>query len=178
MPNGSVKTGQRSITLGFIAVHVGSDSGLRGGYLLTSEFGRPIEFHYTSELRIPRQQQILYGTEFEPYVYSELLAKPLTDRQKTVPQIIVVNRHALLDLRRLIPAPVACLVAQERGKDEDGEQDSCGLQVQTHSEFAQDQIFFEKIRALVPASFDWLEPFERLEQALSEVRDPQVGLVA
>lgn len=172
--------GAKPLVLGFMAVREYSSGGLRAGYLLTTGFGRPIEFHYTSEVRFQRQQRLLFGTTFEAYALAELLGKPLTDRQSTAPRIIVVNRRGLLELRRHIPAPVVFLEPRS------AEAEARVGQMTTETalppavsavclpEFAQDIQAFEKIRALAAANFDWHEPFERLDQALVEITEPSV----
>lgn len=157
----------KPLVLGFMTVRKTVGDGYRGGYLLTNEYGRPIEFHYTSEVRFDRQQQLLHGTGFESYLYVDLVGKPMTDRQSTAPRIILVDHSKLLDLRTRIPAPVVCL--QMNAADP---ATVTAPIVTTHADFGSDLAAFEKIKEKALANFDWLEPFERLEMALSEIRDP------
>ncbi|QDU59308.1 hypothetical protein Pan216_01360 [Planctomycetes bacterium Pan216] len=159
----------KSIVIGFLTVRPVDETALRGGYLLTTEFGRPLEFHYTSELRVSHQQRLLYGPSFDSYIQAEVIAKPMTNRQSTAPRIIVVNRMPLLDLRRHIPAPVSCLL-ETQAKPE--EPDSRPFRIEVHDEYPYDRAAFDKIQKLAAEGFDWLEPFERIEQALAEIREP------
>jgi hypothetical protein len=173
--------GAKPLVLGFMAIRENNSGGLRCGYLLTTGFGRPIEFHYTSEVRFQRQQRVLFGASFEAYAFAELLAKPLTDRQSTAPRIILVNRRGLLELRRQIPAPVVFLapLAEIEVPSEQNtfvtESSSAPFGTACLPEFAQDTQAFEKIRSLAAANFDWHEPFERLDQALAEITEPSVS---
>ena len=169
----------RSLALGFLHIRRSSPEVFRGGYLITSEYGRPIEFHYSSEVTVPRSHQVLYGKQFEPQLSADVLAKPMTDRQGTAPRLILVDTPALLDLRRLIPAPV--VLVQPR-PDLVGEKLEEGvdplLPPQAHPDFTKDLAAFEKIRSLVPPGFDWMEPFARIEEALAEIREPSLSFHA
>lgn len=162
------KAGARSLVLGFLHVASSIPSRYRGGYLLLTDYGRPIEFHYTSELSISPLQQALFGAQFERIVYADLLAKPMTDRQSTAPQILVVNSPVLLELRRQIPAPV---VAISVAKDH-------ALTATTHRDYVGDLAVFEKVRTMTPSGFDWMEPFDRIAAALAEVTDPATSMAA
>lgn len=174
-------SGNKSIVLGFMTV--ARKPALRGGYLLTSDYGRPLEFHYTSEVRVTGPQRLLHGPDLEEYLYSETIAKPMTDRQTKPPKIILVNEVKMLGLRRLIPAPVVHLFLSEREEslesaDENPQEQPPQVQAVCHADYPQDLAAFDKIRELVPACFDWLEPFERIDRALAEIKDPDTRLVA
>lgn len=161
------KPAPKSVVLGFMTVRETERGGLRGGYLLTSDYGRPIEFHYTSELRLNPQQQVLYGKAADSCLFAESLGKPMTERQGTAPLIIATDCLRLLELRCHIPAPVVFLNAQP-----------VGVSDVYHGDFPQDKQAFAKIKTIVPEKFDWMEPFDRVSVALAEIRDPDVRLVA
>ena len=148
----------RGIVLGFLTVRETPDGGARGGYLLTTEYGRPIEFHYTSELRIAGPQRVLYGETALEYLHLDALAIPLTERQTAAPHAVLVDRPGLLELRRRIPAP-ALLVD--------------GAEIRAHAAFPRDLEALARLREHVPVGFDWREPFARLTQALAEIREPR-----
>lgn len=153
----------RRIVLGFLSVRETPSGGLRGGYLLTTEFGRPIEFHYTTEFVPRRPHRVLYGDHFEPALYSEVLCKPMTDRQTTAPCLIAADRPAILHLRPLIPAPLVLILPNSV------ESASSRPRVETHASFPGDLASFEKTRELAAVNFDWLEPFARIALALVEI---------
>jgi hypothetical protein len=152
-----------AMVLGFLTVRPTADQTLRAGYLLTTPYGRPIEFHYTADFRLRGPQRLLFGAKIDEYVEVDLLAVPLVERQSVAPRIVVVDRPALLELRTRIPAP---LVLLEAASDAD-----LRWNVTTHSSAPQDREEFEAIRELAPPNFDWLEPFERLTAALAETRE-------
>ena len=169
------ESGSKPVFLGFLTVR-DTPHGLRGGYLLTSEYGRPIEFHYTSELRIGREQRLLYGKELEPYVHSEVIGKPLTDRQSSAPRVVLVDLSSLLDLRRSIPAPVVKVSSEKAmSRDQDRTEQPVAVAIECHPEFPDDRDAFERIQALAASNFDWLEPFDRLEKALAEIHQPKAA---
>ncbi|MBY0587934.1 hypothetical protein K2X85_12210 [bacterium] len=159
----------RSLVLGFVGVRRESSTTFRAGYLLVTDYGRPIEFHYTAPVTVPQSHQLLYGPDFEPIFFSESLAKPMTDRQSAAPHLIVVASPALLRLRQMIPAPVVYVFRVSP----DGPW-AC----QSHPEFAKDQGIFEKAASMVPPGFDWREIFERIDAALAETKETSPLLVA
>lgn len=165
---------QRSLVLGFLHVRQSRPETFRGGYLLVTDYGRPIEFHYTSEIHVPKLHQHLYGPQFEPTLFVETFAKPLTDRQSTAPRMIAVDQRALLGLRSRIPAPVVMITGSAPQAEGDS---SRPVQVDCMADFEKDLAAFEKIRSLVPPAFDWIEPFERIDAALAEIQTPSLGLV-
>jgi hypothetical protein len=161
------RSGSKPLILGFLGVRDDAADGLAGGYLLTTEFGRPLEFHYTAPLKLSGPQRILYGAGYRSYVYGEAIGKALTDRQSTAPRILLAADAGFLALRPHIPAPIVRL-----------SRESSGMSTDCHSDFEQDGAAFEKIRRLTPENFDWLEPFDRIREALSELRDRTMGPLA
>jgi hypothetical protein len=155
------------IVFAFLTVRPTPDGGFRGGYLLTTQHGRPIEFHYTSDMRLRGPQRLLFGERIDEFVEVDLIAVPLVERQSVTPTVVVVDRTTLLELRTRIPAPVACL----------GPSDSQGSKwsLRVHSTQPDDEPEFLNIVALAPPNFDWLEPFDRLAAALAEIRETRIA---
>ena len=85
------KAGPRGVLLGFLAIRKTPSEGVRGGYLITTEYGRPVEFHYTTELKLAGPQRLLFGGAAPEYLHVELIAVPLTDKQTVAPQILFVD---------------------------------------------------------------------------------------
>jgi hypothetical protein len=154
---------QPRVVFGFLTVRATPTDGIRGGYLLTTQYGRPLEFHYTAEVRLRGPQRLLFGARVDEFVEVDLLAVPLTERQSSAPCIVVVDRPALLELRSRVPAPVVCL-----GPSDDS---SALWSVQVHEAQSTDHAEFLNAVEIAPPRFDWLEPFERLGAALAELRD-------
>jgi hypothetical protein len=158
---------ESSLALGFMAVRAASCDRLRGGYLLTTPFGRPIEFHYTTELVIRRPHRVLYGEALEPYVFSHIIALPLFARAAVSPHLVIVTSRSFLDLRPFVPVPVVQI-----GPANEIRATFSAPQITAHWKYASDVAAYESANACVAAGFDWLEPFQRIEQALAEVSDP------
>ncbi|HVJ83644.1 MAG TPA: hypothetical protein VNC50_21435 [Planctomycetia bacterium] len=163
------KAGPRGVLLGFLAIRKTPSEGVRGGYLITTEYGRPVEFHYTTELKLAGPQRLLFGGAAPEYLHVELVAVPLTDKQSVAPQILFVDSPALLELRTRIPAPVVC-VSPPSIVGGDGRH-LAPVAVRCHPEHPGDAAIFERLRELAPSQFDWLEPFDRLTGALAEIRE-------
>lgn len=162
---------QKVTHLGFLTIAESDGGEIRGGYLLTTEYGRPVEFHYSHPLRFTKQERVLYGSQFGPLVHAELVAKPLTDRQTVAPRAIISDRSTLLFLRRHVPAPVVWLQREQKNASEH-------FHAETHSEFPNDLLAFEKLRDLVPKNFDWLEPFDRIVAALQTIPETSLRIAA
>jgi hypothetical protein len=155
------------VVFGFLTVRPTANDGFRGGYLLTTEYGRPVEFHYTSEVRLRGPQRILFGARIDEFLEVDLLALPLTERQTMAPSVVVVDRLALLELRTRIPAPVVCLGPSD--------EPNTPWTVHTHSTQPNDRTEFDNAVEIAPPNFDWLEPFERLSAALTEIRETNIA---
>ena len=154
------------VVFAFLTIRSTPDGGLRGGYLLTTQHGRPIEFHYTSEMRLRGPQRLLFGERIDEFVEVDLMAMPLIERQTSTPTIVVVDRVQLLELRTRIPAPVVCLQPSDF---EDAKWNAL-----VHSTQPDDDAEFRSVVALAPPNFDWLEPFDRLAAALGEIKETRL----
>ena len=165
----------KSLVLGFLTVRQEGHDSLRGGYLLATQYGRPVEFHYTDALAIPSAHRALYGASFEPYVYGEIFGKALTDRQSMAPRIVLVDSPGLLALRRHVPAPVVWI---ESAKGPTQSDQAPKLKTGCLNGFEQDLAAFERIESIALQGFDWLEPFSRLDDALRELGANQTSAAA
>ena len=97
---------RKNLVLGFISIHASEKGLYRGGYLLVNHHARPLQFLHSSAVQISKAQRVLFGKSFEEYLFAEVFAKPLTDRQTVAPSVIAVDCESLLSLRQMIPAPV------------------------------------------------------------------------
>ena len=158
--------------LGFLTVRKTAADGHRGGYLLAGATGRPLEFHYTSEVRLDPQQRTLHGDRWRQTLFVESLAVPMTRHQTRRPVAVVVDSHPLLELRRHVPVPVL-RVASAAEMEDDGR-----CRFEAHDAFAADLEILGRFAEEVSERFDWCEPFERLAEALAEIREPTVSLAA
>src|SRR5205807_8938326 len=98
-------TAHATLNLGFLTI-VQESNGYLGGYLVTNQWGRPLEFRLSSAVQPNRVQQILYGGTLQPYICADLIGKTLVDKTGTAVQCILTDCEAALDLRLDIDVPV------------------------------------------------------------------------
>jgi hypothetical protein len=96
------------LTLGFLTV-LHESNGYLGGYLVTNQWGRPLEFRLSTAVQPNRIQQILYGGTLRPYICADLIGKTLFEKTGTAAQVLVTDTEAALDLRQRLEIPVAWL---------------------------------------------------------------------
>jgi hypothetical protein len=148
--------------LGFLTV-VQEPAGYLGGYLVTNQWGRPLEFRLSTAVLPNRVQQILYGDTLQPYICAELIGKTLIDKTITQAQVIVTDRETVLPLRQLLPIPVGWIHGSEAAPEHSNP-------FQTHSQFPQDQQTFADLESRLGDGFDLAEPFARIREAIGEAR--------
>lgn len=161
------KDGQQdTFRLGFLTeIRIG-ERGYVGGLLVTNHLGRPLEFQCTAPVKPNRTQEILYGPTLETFLLAELIGRTLVEKIGVKPHLVLVERTELLELRRHINVPVACLM-DEAPLDKTG----MGLGRQTviwHAEFDQDESSIKQGTSRITTDADLSEPFQRVREALSE----------
>jgi hypothetical protein len=147
--------------LGFLTI-VHEPAGYLGGYLVTNQWGRPLEFRLSTAVLPNRVQQILYGDTLQPYICAELIGRTLIDKTITQAHIILTDRETILPLRQLRDTPVGCIdesMAPERGP-----------LLQIHPQFPQDQTKLKDLEERLGDGFDLTEPFARIREAIAEAR--------
>jgi hypothetical protein len=151
--------------------------GFVGGYLVTNQWGRPLEFRLTSAVQPNRVQQILYGGTLTSYVCADLIGKALLDKVAVPVQLVVTDREPVLDLRLKVEIPV---VWQAPPEDPRGQAlAATGAAVAPpeagrgpllcHPRFLTD---VTGARALLEQAdaLDLAEPFARIREAVAEAR--------
>lgn len=156
--------------LGFLRVAL-TDQGYVGGILVTNHMGRPLEFQCTTPVRPNRTQEILYGPTLEPFICAELIGKTLYERLGVKPQLIVVQQANLLELRRQIDVPTACLL--ESPAQMENLPDTSLIQLgrqkfQLHLEYPEDLSTLAPLQSKLSTDVDMKEPLERVGDALKE----------
>lgn len=159
-------TATPACNLGFLTV-LNEPSGYLGGYLVTNQWGRPLEFRLSTTVQPNRVQQILYGDTLVPYVCADLIGKTLVDKTGTVAHFIFTDDPAVLDLRLKLDIPVAWLATG-------GEPPVKALKVQDnvfcHSAQAADVAAIQAMLQRLGRTIDLREPFERIREAIGEAR--------
>ncbi|HEV3204339.1 MAG TPA: hypothetical protein VGY77_08150 [Gemmataceae bacterium] len=166
--------------LGFLTV-LHEASGFLGGYLVTNNWGRPLEFRLSTAVQPNRVQQILYGGTLKAYIYGDLIGKTLVDKTGTPAQFILTDCEPVLEMRLSLEVPVAWVAskheflesqlpvpklaaaAPERGP------------VYCHSRFPNDAAFIHESLSRLDRMIDLTEPFTRIRDAISEAR--KMGII-
>jgi hypothetical protein len=150
------------LNVGFLTV-VHEPSGYLGGYLVTNQWGRPLEFRLSTAVQPNRVQQILYAGTLEPYVCADLIGKTLVDKTGVPVQLLVTDTEAVLDIRVRLELPVLWLAP---GQD---------AAVRCHARFPQDAQPIQEMMVRLAGFLDPAEPFTRIREAIGEARKMGVG---
>jgi hypothetical protein len=143
------------LSLGFLTV-LHEATGYVGGYLVTNQWGRPLEFRLSTPVQPNRVQQILYGDSLEPYICGELIGMTLVEKTSQAVQVVITDTKPGLELRTRIDLPVALLTNK--------------APLRSHPRFAEDTAVIDQIMERVRGNLDLAEPFGRIREAIAEAR--------
>jgi hypothetical protein len=164
------------VALGFLTVVEHEPTGLVGGYLVLNTSGRPLEFHCTAPVKPSRAQQILFGPTLAPYLYGEQIAQALIGKSGIDPLVVWTDQAPVLAVREFVSPPVALLIAGDRTIED------AKLHFDTLAEFAVGRHRVAIVdghaedrnrimeRMSVLSTFDLLEPFGRIREAVEEAQ--------
>ena len=167
-----------TLNLGFLTV-LHETNGYLGGYLVTNNWGRPLEFRLSSAVQPNRIQQILYARTLESYICGDLIGKALVEKVSTTAQCIFTDCETVLNLRLCVEVPVVCLhVDGPRCQIADAGPTANGELEQGHKEwpavchprFPGDAETVRELFDRLDGSFDLAEPFSRIREAMCEAR--------
>ncbi len=183
---------QQRPALGFLTALDHPQHGLFGGYLVLTTAGRPIEFHCTAPIKPNRAQQILYGPTLESFLYGEQIGQTLLAKAKTEPFFVCTDRQPVLAVRQHVSLPVALVLpcddsaagptgefrrldsAHPGGLSPNGPSlvtFQLGRNCLAVPEQSDDdrRLITERFSELAE-SFDLLEPFTRIREAIEEAQ--------
>lgn len=112
--------------LGFLTAIDLPDRGFVGGLLVTNHFGRPLEFQCTLPVRPNATQVMLYGPTLGPFLLGELIGATLLEKSGIKPQLVLVDREAILSVREHCETPVVYVPQGKRKKKAATEETSQG----------------------------------------------------
>jgi hypothetical protein len=166
-----------TLNLGFLMI-VHEPNGYAGGYLVTNQWGRPLEFRLSTAVQPNRVQQVLYGGTLEPYVCADLIGKTLVEKTSAPAGLVLTDCAAALDLRHRLEAPVAWLappddpaVARYTGAGLCARPAANGRgAVLCHHRFPADVALVRELLQSVDGMVDPAEPFARIREAMGEAR--------
>jgi hypothetical protein len=163
----------KPLHLGFLTV-LHESSGYLGGYLVTNTWGRPVEFRLTTTVQPNRVQQVLYGPTLLSFVQGELIGKILVEKSATPVDLIVTERLPVLELRRHVSVPVVWATREQPPIHESyclvAAAESLRPALYVSSRQRDDLERVREVLAQVDETFDLLEPFGRIREAIAEAR--------
>jgi hypothetical protein len=172
----AVPTIPTALSVGFLTV-LQEGSGYLGGYLVTNQWGRPLEFRLSSAVQPNRVHQILYGGTLQAYVCADLIGKTLVDKTSVAVQLVVTDSEPVLDLRLKLAVPVVWLAATDNpvaaalaagGAGVPGGEGQRTLVC--HPRFTGDVAAVREILDKVEGTLDLADPFVRIREAVGEAR--------
>jgi hypothetical protein len=170
-------TPSATLNLGFLTI-LHEANGYMGGYLVTNQWGRPLEFRLSTAVQPNRIHQILYADTLQPYLCADLIGKTLVEKTSLPAQFLVTDHPSALDLRLRLELPVAWLAASDDplAKELAGG-DACVRPpsgklgaVVCHARFATDVPVVRDLLERLDGQLDLAEPFLRIREAMSEAR--------
>jgi hypothetical protein len=166
-----------AVNLGFLTV-LHEQNGYLGGYLVTNQWGRPLEFRLSTAVQPNRVQQILYGGTLQPYICADLIGKTLVDKTGIAVQLVVTDTEPVLDLRLRLEVPVIWLAPSDNrvamtlagaGAEVWPARAGRGL-ILCHPRFTSEVPAIREMLERLTGTLELDEPFGRIREAISEAR--------
>ncbi|MFL5245489.1 MAG: hypothetical protein ACJ8FY_25625 [Gemmataceae bacterium] len=162
-----------ALNLGFLTVLQEGNSYV-GGFLVTNQWGRPLEFRLTTSVQPNRVQQILYGDTLSPYICADLVGRTLVEKTSTAANFIITDCQAALDLRFHCEVPVVWL-GQRDNTDSLPLPGRCPVEgsrwpLHRHPRFPGDSLCLAPLLDRLDGVLDLAEPFFRVREAIGEAR--------
>lgn len=164
-----------SLHFGFLTV-LQEPSGHLGGYLVTNQWGRPLEFRLSTAVQPNRIQQVLYGPTLTAYICGDLIGKTLFDKTGTPVQMVFTDTAAALDLRLRVEVPVAWFgqpddaAAKALAGNSIDLANEKGVCLYRHPQFPADADLVRAALERLDGTLDLAEPFDRIREAVGEAR--------
>jgi len=165
------------LNLGFLTV-LREASGYVGGYLVTNQWGRPLEFRLSTAVQPNRVQQILYARTLEPYICADLIGKTLVERTAVPVHLLVTDAEAVCDLRLRLDVPVAWIAPREVKPAAAQAMLLVRGAVRCHTQFPADVPVIAGILDRLSGFVDLEGPFSRIREAITEARRMGVARAA
>lgn len=171
-----------STTFAFLTLEPTLTEGYIGAILVTNNDGVPLEFRCTHAVKPTAIQRQLYGGTLQPHIGIELCGKPLLKELRNRPTIIVVKDGFLLGTRTSESEPVV-LLTPASGLIETSDSTVQQARIESSLGNFEPLVLFpsphhqEDIKmaseSLQNIRFDPLEPFKRIQTALSTLADKE-----
>ncbi len=135
-----------------------------------NELGRPLEFHCTTPVRPSRAQEILYGATLPAFLLGEYIGRTLIEKAKAKLSVLLTERTELLEVRRWIETPAACVLPAETPVEESPLHFAFAGYSFVAAEADAGRIDSLRTSLSGGAGIDWCEPFERIHEAIGEAQ--------
>jgi len=180
-----------ALRLGFVTmVYTDEDQSYRGAILVMDGRGKPLEFRCTDPIRPNAAQRTLYGRTLLPYIAQELIACPLAGGVSERAQVLLTDNPDILGARPKVGVPSVHVRRQGQAMRPGGSEVGEGEQETEHLLTSEAATFApiivrshwtvpeeaQWVRALLQPVFlmvDLLEPFERVRNALEQIRQSE-----
>ncbi len=175
-----------AITVGFLTVQQ-DPKGYVGGYLVTNQWGRPLEFRLSTAVQPNKVQEILYAQTLQPYICGDLIGKTLVEKTGCPVRMVVTDTAAALDLRHKLDVPVIWIAQARRVAVGFGEQTPAPhpdlpcptihvrQSLHCHGDYPEDAEIVEELLDGDAKKLDLSEPFFRVREAMGEAKKLGVG---
>jgi len=170
--------------VGYISSYNLSSSTYIGGFMITDNFGIPLEFRYTEPIKPTKIQKILYGQALEKYIKKEVIFLNLLSNSTTKPDLLITSEDDLLEFQEVASCPLLSLketslsplaevgVRQEINKTEFVLQVSPSgspLRINMLDTNAENRKKIENVILELETTMNLLEPITRVEGALKVI---------
>ena len=151
--------------LGFLTI-LHDNTGYLGGYLVTNQWGRPLEFRLSTPVQPNRVHHILYGDTLEPYICGDLIGKTLLEKTSSQANVIITDHRRALDLRLRVDVPIVWLGHATKQADDP----LTFKNFRCHPRFPEDAKALRAVMNQTGGVVDLAEPFTRVREAIAEAR--------
>ena len=118
--------------LGFLTVLEDAENGFFGGYLVLSEWGRPLEFLCSTPVLPNQAQKILYGSTLRSYVLGDLIGQTLLAKSQLPVLAVLTDLPDMLSLAYLREEILACIELDMKSELEVDKQSGASIQIGPH----------------------------------------------
>lgn len=151
--------------------------GAVGGLLIVDRRARPVEFHCSAPIQPTRTQEILYGQTLRSTLVCDQIGKSLVDQLDKLPELLMTDEPMALGLREFLDIPVGLFRSDHQVQLSTHAADSgvpsenfefSGYQLKASASYAADADVICKSLAESVGVWDWMEPIERIHEAIRE----------
>ncbi len=165
----------RELAIGFLTLlTINKEGGRLGAVLITDERGVPQEFRVTEPVKPSQVQRVLYGDSLEPHIGIDIIGRPLLGQVEANPEIYLVDKPFLVELRDADNCPVIFLRRVGETLSVGGESSGVSVEskrtqpvsLETDPQYTEDAREAAEFIRHLGDSLDLLEPFQRIKNAV------------